>query len=140
MALFTYDPAQVALVCGAFTIGGFAEDTFIEAERDEDAFTLLIGADGDGTRAKSNNKSGTVTVTLMNSSASNDVFSDFALQDEQSGTGTFPLLLKDASGRTLITAENMWVQKFASVEMSRENSTREWVLRTENLVVFVGGN
>lgn len=136
----TYDPSQVSIVIGGHTLSGFADGTFVTVVRDEDSWSLAIGTDGEGARAKSNNKSGTITVTLLQTSDSNRILSDFALADELSNSGVFPLLVKDASGNSLYTAETAWVQKPADSEFAREVGNREWTIRTDNLQVYVGGN
>ena len=64
MALKTYDPKQISVIVGGAIISGFADGEFVTTERNEDAFTLNVGADGEGGRVKSNNKSGRITLTL----------------------------------------------------------------------------
>lgn len=139
MAL-TYDFKQVIATYNGFQIQGFAEGTGINAERNEDSWTMQIGADGEGTRSKSNNKGGRVTFTLMQSSASNDVLSAFAQTDELSNGGSGPLLIKDLSGRSLLVAEQAWVVKPPACEFGSEAGPREWILETDNLVMSVAGN
>jgi hypothetical protein len=138
--VFTYDPKQVSCIVGGKIGQGFSDGSFIKVERNEQAFTLKIGVDGEGTRAKSNNKSGKITLTLMQSSSYNDVLSAFAAADELSNTGAVPFFLKDNSGRTLCTALTCWVQKYPDSEFAKEVSTRTWVLETDDIEVFVGGN
>jgi hypothetical protein len=140
MGVKTYDPKQVAVIVGGKILHGFGDGTFIVAERNEQAFNLKVGVDGEGTRAKSNNKSGKVTLTLMQSSGSNDDLSAFAVADELSNSGAVPLLIQDHSGRTLCTALTAWIQKYANAEFAKEVSTRSWVLETDELVIFDGGN
>lgn len=138
--VFTYDPKQVSLIVGGKIIQGFSDGTFIVAERDEAAFTKKIGVDGEGTRAKSNNKGGKITITLMQSSPSNDDLSAFAAADELSNTGAVPAYLKDNSGRTLVSSLTAWVQKYPNSEFAKEVSTRVWILDTDEIDIFVGGN
>ncbi len=140
MALSTYDPAQVAVIVNGFTMGGFADGTFVLVERDEDAWSLTVGTDGEATRSKSNNRSGTITITLLNSSDSNTVLDGFANSDEVSNAGVVTVFIKDNSGTTLATAEQAWVQRKASTEFAREATEREWVLRTGELILSPGGN
>ena len=130
----------MACIVGGKIGQGFSDGTFIKVERNEQAFSLKVGVDGEGTRAKSNNKSGKITITLMQSSSFNDVLSAFAAADELSNTGAVPFFLKDNSGRTLVTALTCWVQKYADSEFAKEVSTRTWVLETDDIEVFVGGN
>lgn len=136
----TYDPKQVAVIVGGKIMAGFADGSFVKVERNEQAFNLKVGVDGEGTRAKSNNLSGKVTITLMQSSDSNDDLSGFAAADELSNTGAVPMLIKDASGRSLFSAVTAWVQKYSDAEFAKEAMTRAWVLETDELLVFEGGN
>ena len=84
MALRTYDPKQVVISIGGVPISGYADGTFLLIDRDENAFTKVTGADGTSTRVKSNNRAGSMTLTLKQSSPSNDVLSGFATLDELS--------------------------------------------------------
>ncbi len=140
MSLKVYNPADVAIVFGGALIGGFADGTFVNVEENEDKFALAVGTDGEGTRAKSNNDSARVTVTLMQSSDSNDVLTAFHEADKLTAAGVLPLLIKDNSGRAIYTAESAWIVRGPSAEFGREAASREWVLETEKLISFHGGN
>jgi len=138
--LRTYDPKSVSIIVGGNIMTGLADGTFLTVERDEDAFALNIGSDGEGVRSKSNNFSGTFTLTIQQGSPSNDVLSAFAQADELSGSGVVSVLVKDNNGNSLHVAETAWVQKAADAEYARESGDREWVIRTDKLTTFVGGN
>ena len=140
MSVKTYNAADVAIVFAGVPIEGYADGTFVAVARDNPSWNKNIGADGEGVRAKSNDKSGTITLTLMQSSLSNDALSALALLDEASGDGVGPFLMKDNSGRTICSAETAWIQKPADVSFAREAETREWVFETNLLDMFVGGN
>ncbi len=139
MALATYDPAKVIVTFFGNVLSGFADGAFVTAERNEDAFTLTVGADGEAARTRNQNKSGTVTLTLKQDSMSNDVLSALHAVDELSGTGVGPLLIKDLAGLTVVAAQNAYIKKVASAEFGKELSDREWVLEADNLQVFNGG-
>nr|MDO8118665.1 DUF3277 family protein [Candidatus Sigynarchaeota archaeon] len=138
--LSTYDPAQVFVTYGGFTIQGFADGSMITVERNEQAYNLYIGSDGEGARSKSNNKSAVITIRLMQTSDSNDVITAFAKADEITNSGSVPFMVKDGNGRTLLIAENAWVQKLPSVEFGKEALEREWKLESDSVEMFVGGN
>jgi hypothetical protein len=140
MAVKTYDPKQVTLIVGGKIVTGFTDGTFILAERNENMFNLKVGVDGIGTRAKSNNQSGKLTITLHQSSNSNDDLSALASADELSNTGAVPVLMKDSSGRTIVTALTAWIQKYANAEFAKEVANRVWVMETDQLIIFDGGN
>ena len=138
--LKTFDPKQTSLIFGAKIISGFADGTYITVERNEQLFNLKVGVDGEATRAKSNNLSGKVTFVLMQSAQSNDDLSAIALADELSNSGVLPLLAKDGSGTSIFSALTAWLQKFPNAEFAKEASTRTWVIETDNLQMFIGGN
>ena len=136
----TYNPAQVVVIFNGHEISGYADGSFVTVARDEDAFSLVVGSSGEGVRSKMNNKSGTITVTLLQSSGSNAFLSGFAELDELSAGGQGPLLIKDNSGDSLHVCESAWIQKLPDSEYAREAGSREWTFRTDNLVSHVGGN
>jgi hypothetical protein len=72
MATYQYDPAQVIVALGGTTISGYADGTFVEVAFDEQQWNKVTGADGATQRSKTNNYTGTITLTLLNGAASND--------------------------------------------------------------------
>lgn len=140
MTVKTYDPKNVQLIVGGVPINGFADGTFISAERTNDAFTMVSGAAGEVTRAKSNDRTGMVTITLLQSSLSNDVLSGFALADELSNSGIVPVVIKEVTGNTVIFSGEGWVRKFPVTDYAKEVSNREWVLDMSDMDFFIGGN
>lgn len=140
MALRTYDPKEVSIIAGGEIVQGYADGTFISIERDEDTWALQIGADGEGARSKSNNRSGTITLTLQQTSASNAILNALAQADELSNGGVFSVLVRDNNGGSLAAAETAWIQKPSNQEYGREAGEREWVIRTDNLSLATLGN
>lgn len=137
----TYSPRKVLVFVGGQPISGFAPDSFIKVERAEDSFETDVGADGEVARVAKANRSGTVTITLQSVSASNDFLSDLIMQDELTQDATVSFSVVDASGRTVVQAPEVWVQKPPAVEFSGSKGTREWVLASGNLIFDkVGGN
>lgn len=140
MTVATYQPDFVTVAFNGVPITGFAPGTFVSAARNNDSWAISVGSGGDATRAKSGDKSGRVTITLLDSSASNAVLSGFEQTDQRLGTGVGALLVKDLSGADVVTAGTAWIVKPPDLEKSNESSTREWVFETDNLEIFAGGN
>lgn len=140
--LKNYDGAKVTFVWGNIVATGLADGSWVTVARDEDGSSLYIGTDGSGTRAKSNNFAGTITVRLAQSSETNDAYSaQYALAEAGTGgAGVYPAMLRDNSGRTLVQAQSCWIQKLPDAEFGREATEREWVFRTDRLIMSVGGN
>jgi len=141
MAVKTYDPKDIIIIFGPLLINsGFADGTFVSVNRANPMWTRQIGSDGEGARSKSNDKSGDIAFTLMQTSSQNQGLSTLAQLDELGNAGAFPLMIKDANGNTLYTAETAWVTKFADSEYAREAGNRTWELQTDILVVNIAGN
>lgn len=122
----TYDPAEMLLSFLGDICNGFFDGTFITVERDEDAFALKTGADGENARAKNNNKAGKLVLTLMQSSPTNDILSDYQIQDEESGTGIGPLLLRDGLGTSVVSCPDAFISKMAPIKRGTEILGVEW--------------
>lgn len=142
MSVKNYDPATVIAVFAGIPLQGFADGTFISVEQNEDSFSLTVGADGEGCRSKTNNQSARITLTLLQSSLTNDALSAIHNVDLNSplGDGIGPFLLKDLSGTTLLAAEKAWIVRFPASTYSRDPESREWIFETDLLVQNVGGN
>lgn len=137
----TYDPSNVQIIIGGHAAKGFADGTFISLAFDEDQFTKNVGADGEVSRTKTNNESGTATLTLKQTSDTNDVLSGLALADKVSNSGVVPLMIKEiGSGKTLVFTQAAWVQKIPDITYSKGIEVRAWTIATAQLDVFVGGN
>lgn len=136
----TYNPKKVAVIIGGFTMSGFADGEFVSVAMDNDQWDLKVGTDGEGTRSKSNDFSGTIKVTLMQSSDSNAILQAFWNSDRLSDSGVFPVLIKDNSGKSLYAADQCWVQKQTEGKFGKTVESREWMIRTDNLIPLEGGN
>ncbi len=140
MSIPTYDPGAIIIIFLGIKITGFADGTFVEIERDEDAYKKTVGAGGEVARTRSRNLSGKATFTLMGSSFCNDLLSAAAILDESLGSGVGPILIKDLNGTTLIHGANAWIQKVPKVPFGKELTDREWVIDIDAVEFLVGGN
>lgn len=139
-SVYTYSADEVIVVVGGVPLSGFADGTFVNVSRDEQAFTKVTGADGTVSRAKTANKSGTITITLLSTSPSNDILTGFAVADEETSDGVVAVLVKDLSGRTVHASSAAWIQQIPDDEKSKDVGEREWVLDCAKITSFLGGN
>ncbi len=140
MSFNTYDPGQVKASFAGIPLTGFASDTFIDAERTADAFSMKPGATGDIVRVRNRDRSGMVTFTLMAESPSNDLLSALARADELFGTGVGALHVEDLNGTTVIAASQAWIRKLPNPAMATDASERAWVIDCAALEILVGGS
>lgn len=134
------DPAKYIINCGGANMSGYADGSYVTVERNEDLFSDVTGADGFTTRIKSNNLSGLVTLTLLQSSPSNTILMAFYLLDESNNTGIFPITLKNLLGTEVASSAAAWVRKIPSLEQAKEVTNRVWVVACADLSIFAGGN
>jgi len=136
-----YDPQEVIVTFGVLQLKGFAEDSMVEAERNEDTFALKVGVDGEPTRTRSANKSGKVTVKLMQTSTSNLALSTLLAADELSpnGLSILPLGIKDNSGNSLVFAAEAWIVKTPKTSYGKDPTARDWAFESGNISIFEGG-
>jgi hypothetical protein len=140
MSVRTYDASEVVVSIGGVPMSGYTDGTFVEVARNEPTWTMVVGADGLVTRAKTNNFSGTLTLTLKQSSPSNDVLSGFLNVDELSNTGVVPILIKDLSGNSIFFSAQGWVSQFANATFAKEITDRTWTISLADVDMFVGSN
>lgn len=135
----TYDPKSVIVTFGGIPLEGFADGTFINIVPN-DAFTKAVGADGTVSRSKSVDSSLEITITLQQTSESNDYLSAIALADKLRNAGALPLIIKDLEGTSTTFSEVAWVRKPPDSAYAKEIENREWVFDTGSADYFVGGN
>lgn len=135
----TYDPKQVVVTWGAVIVTGFAEGTFVTIARNGDLFEKSKGADGTVDRINKNANDFSVTITIKQTSITNDLFSAQMLLDVQGNVGVLPLTVKDLAGTTLFFARQAWIAKDPDVTYGDSLENREWRLDTGNAAEFIGG-
>lgn len=141
--LKTYDAKRINITIGAHTVKGYAEDSFISIEPDGDGTAATAGADGEVARALSNNPLHTITLTLQQTSDSNDYLSDLLARDRASGgAGVVPFQMVDLRGTTVVAAAQCWVVNRPTVENGSGVNNREWTLAAviNDNDFHVGGN
>ena len=139
MALHTYDPSQVVVTYGGVIISGFADGEFLNIDQDNESFTMISGADGKASRAKSSDFTGTVTITLAQTSESNKYLTGVHNQDKASNSGALPLQIHDLSGNSIAFAPQAYIEKMPTVSYGKEVGERAWTLKCADLDIFEGG-
>lgn len=138
--LTTYSADEVQVLAGNERLTGLAEGSFVTATRDEDTFTKQVGADGEVTRSRTNNKAGSIEITVQQGSNANDILSALHNTDEDTGAGIFSVAVVDSFGRTAIAGAQAWVRKPADTEFARDAGERTWTIDCAELTMLIGGN
>ncbi len=123
--MYTYDPREVTLTVDGGAIVGFAEGTYITAEKDEDLYTEHVGSQGEVTRSRNPHPMGEITVTLKSSSPSNKKLFDLSQSQELFGV----FVVDDNTGAFSAGGNKCWVQKPAGRDLGQEEGERDWTIR-----------
>jgi hypothetical protein len=146
--LSTFTPAQLTVIISqastgiAHIISGFSEDSIIQIERVAETYTLYTGADNTSTRVRSSNKSAKLSISLQQTSASNDVLSQLYANDMEAGdsSGVFSIHVKDLSGRSDYFSDDAYIGVVPNSNFSNSMQIRDWVIHAHNLESIIGGN
>jgi len=131
-----YNPAELSVIINSHPISrDIPTDTFLSIEPNSDITNETVGSRGNVTQAPTNDKMWVMTLTLIQSSPSNDYLSSLALEGL-----AFPVLVKDHLGTTVMESPKAWVKRWPTLEYAQDPSNREWTLCLSNGVPFVGGN
>lgn len=135
----SYSPAAIVVTFAAQILRGYADGSFVTAKRNTEATTLHVGADGRTTVVFSADKSGEITVTLAQSSQSNDILTALYAEQE-AGLIPKPIFIKDVLGTTLVSGLEAYIKKLPDIEYGKEVTNREWVFVVGSLKMAVGGS
>lgn len=143
--LSTYFPEAVTVVIAndkfSHVVNGVAEGTFITVSRDTPATNLVIGGDMSAMRVRRKNRSGSINVTLMQGSDSNDVFSQILRNDEDAMNNDwlFSITVKDGSGRSVFFSPQAYIANMPDIAFGTDAENREWVIQCIDITSHVGG-
>lgn len=149
MALKTYSPKDVNITVtsplgGSFSVVGYADGEFITLTPNADRTSEVVGADGTLGITKVADLTGTITLTLMQNSPTNDVlgansaFIDGVDSSDSSGLlnlgGSFTFAITDPSGSVQAVAANCHLKRIPDITLGADQNTRQWTFYAEYLV------
>lgn len=123
-------------------VQGFSEDSIVNIERNAETFTMYTGADNTSTRIYNANKSATLTLSLQQTSASNDILSLLYQNDSASPSseGLFSISVTDSSGRSRYFSDDAYIGVVPNSPFANSMQTRDWIIHAHNLETYIGGN
>ncbi len=137
-----WDATQLLMVFMGIAVDtGFDENEFLDVEPEAELFGHKVGADGEVTRFRNNNRVVKITLKLMQTSIANTLMSALANLDQNTpgGAGIGPMLIQDLQGTSLFAAEFCWISKMPKRTFAREVQVREWEM-TAIISTEVDGN
>lgn len=126
----TYIPTMVKIALGNHIVTGYAEDSFVTIEPIGDGVTSKAGCDGEIVRSVDPNNRFSIKLALLASSPTHRFLTQKLEQDRKSGTGAFPVLIKDLMGKEKFSCDRGWVTKLPSNVKGKEAQNKEWTIET----------
>jgi hypothetical protein len=121
----TYACKKVLLSCGAHSVSGYAEDSFVSIEPNGEGVKKSVGCDGEVNRSLDPDNTNKLKVTLQQTSDSVGFFQRMYDMDQETGQGVLPVLLTDLMGGVLFQSDEMWVAQDPSRNYGKVAGTIE---------------
>jgi len=136
-SLSVYSAREVVVAWGLVNMEGFSSDNILSMEYNSDLTSETVSADGKLATAITPDRTGTVTVEIMQTSKTNMVLSGIlAHQNNLEDTSDIvkaDFAVADPSGSVLAVARNAYIKKAPSIGLGVEQSTYEWTFCCEKL-------
>lgn len=165
MTVATYSPSDVSVVYGMKHLNGFMDGSFISIKRETALFSHQRAMDGTLALAMQKYSTYTVTLTLAQTSDSNqflhslqklmlksltklDSTSPFSGLSSLSGIKTtvsnviskLPFIIRDGSGNSVFFARDVWLDTEPDVTYSAGMESRVWTIKCLNATNSIAGN
>ena len=138
MDVYTYRPGEVVLVLCGYVVEGWSS---IAVSKASATYKQIRGIRGKNTRVKIADKSATIRVNVPQTSTANTVFSTIAMIDAESGGGRLEVIVNDASGSSLYSSTEAYIEGPPEAQYSASQSERNWTILCDSMDShFVGGN
>lgn len=135
MAKFdNYSFSNVNVIFGILELEGYAEgDDVVTIESETEQFADIAGAKGDVVRSQTNDNRCTVTVKLLQTSASNKELTALYNLDRTTGAGILPLVVEDKETGESYVVNNAWIQRVPSIVRGQGVNSMDWIIRGDFL-------
>jgi hypothetical protein len=132
------DPKEVHIVVGTHRVQGFARGQYFNAEKINDDVSFEEGTDGEQVFVESTSEGWTITITLLQSSRSNDKL--WAIrQAARNAPGGAPVPLAVTHRGTKMVSAAVRIQKPPAVSFADGVETRVWTMLAANFEGTIQG-
>lgn len=144
--LASYSPEDVSIIVSvngfSHSINGYADGTFVNITR------LVLGSepysssDNANARVVRANYNATITLSLAQTSESNDILSQLLRNDSitRDSTWLFSVLIKDNTGRSHYFSRQCYIGGHPDSNFSTTIDNRDWLIHCTKLEQNIGGN
>ena len=133
-----YSPKDVKIVLGisgfSSAITGLAPDAFVTVKRNSPLISERVGLSGEVMTSNVKDRTGEISINLMQTSLSNITLSKLVIDMEDKNTvPVLNLVIQDPSGSILVEAINVYFKRVPTVTVGATQSNKTWVFGCEDL-------
>ena len=140
----TYSPESLAIVLNNYLIKpkDFASDSIVSIAQNSKNYRQVPGIRGKSTTVHTRDRSGVITLRLMQTSQTNEIMTKIAQDDNINMTGLLTVTIKDNSGQSVYQFLNCRLEGQPDVDyFGGQTSARTWRIFYDRQVdYYVGGN
>lgn len=126
-----YDFKKVNVIVNGRYVTDFAEGSVIAIARNSDKYNKSIGAKGETDYSKTNDDSGTITITLKDTSYSNLWLTEYA---EDGKFLEVSVIDSNVPGYLKVGGNRCVIMRPADVSKGQEIGTREWTIDVDKMI------
>lgn len=128
--VLTYSPSDVKLTISGYTCPGILSMSVVWNVA---PIQIRRGIRGRNTRIFNKDLSAVLTVDVMQTSTTNDVFFHILRADRRRGVSRLDLALSDNSGRSVLQTNEAYISEYPDIEYSMGFTPRRWVFELLNV-------
>jgi hypothetical protein len=137
--ILTYAPEAVKIIISGYVVTGVVSVTL--QWKGAKPFKVIRGIRGKATRVFNPDLYATVTVELLQTSITNDIFSSILMQDRRNQSARLEFTVNDTSGTTSYQSTECFLSAYPDVSHGTELTTRKWDIECLSFVDgMLGGN
>ena len=134
--MFTYDIKDVNIIVDGVVITGLAEGSVITTEKNEDNFSTHVGVKGEVTFAETNDPTGTIAITLKNTSPQIAYLESLASRTGENAIISVQIIDLNTNAVN-VSGNECRVMKSADKEYSNEETEREYNIMVADYTVTI---
>lgn len=137
--ILTYSPSDVKLILCGYILTGIVSVTL--QWKGARPFTVHRGIRGKHTRVFNPDLYATVTVEVLQTSITNDIFTSTLVQDRRNQSARLEFSVNDKSGTTFYQSTECFVGAYPDIGLSGELGTNKWEIECLDFIDGgIGGN
>jgi hypothetical protein len=138
---YRFSFTDVSVIYAGVSITGFTDgDDAIVITPRSDKYNSTVGADGNVVYTYVTDNSFTFQLKLLQTADSNTFLSTLYQTDRAQFQKPLPLIIRNAGGRDVYTANFAVISSVPTVQYGRNQNAKIWTLTAGNVLYFPGGN